>query len=89
MAAQSRPCPSQQGIQAGIRQKGFLQGPPSLQELLSLVSLVQCTFLFLLQSFGIFISLCDMKCKIISMAAPAAGWLASQLLQGGGCGRVE
>ena len=52
----------------------------SLQELLFSVSLVQRTFLFLLQSFGIFISLCDSKCKIISMAAPAAGWLASQLL---------
>lgn len=52
----------------------------SLQELVSPVSLIQHTFLFLLQSFGIFISLCDTKCKIISMAAPAAGRLASQLL---------
>lgn len=52
----------------------------SLQEVLSPVSLVKPTFLFHLQNFGIFISLCHTKCKIISAAAPAAGWLASQLL---------
>lgn len=73
MASWSRACPGQQErLSAGSSW--------SLQELLSPVSLVQRIFLFLLQSFVIFISLYDTECKIISMAAPAADWLTSQLL---------
>lgn len=58
--------------------KGKAEGLPAGSSALSLWS--NALSIFPLLSFGIFISLCDAKCKSISMAASAAGWLPTQLL---------